>query len=211
MQAKTIFSDPVPLPDGPLLTRWLFEEPITPVVLLGLAAIVVASVLWRGAKFKAAGLSLLALGGLAGVVLLVANLVETERERMVVRAASLVRSVAAADGNAVDAALADAVAIEVLGSRSSRGKAAILAEIRSDVAGRYNAKAPEVGRVTASMDGDNSCRTRIKVAFSSLGGESGTVNTTWLLHWRRDGSGAWKVWTIEAEQIGLLPQGSVRW
>jgi hypothetical protein len=154
---------------------------------------------------------------MAGGVVLTARLVQTEREGMSVRAVGLVDAVARGDAEGVGALLAGPVALEVLGTRSGRTRVDILREVGGDVAGRYGARSPRVVEASAVIDGPYAARTRLVVRFEGLGGNAGAlggggaVSTTWLLHWQRDTGGVWQVWTIKAERIGLLPQGSVRW
>jgi len=217
MQTQTIFIDPVPLPSPSVLERWLFESPGVPAVVIGVLGVVAAVVLWRAGRGKVAGLVVLVSVAMAGGVVLTARLVQTEREGMIVRAVGLVDAVARGDAEGVGALLAGPVALEVLGTRSGRTRVDILREVGGDVAGRYGARSPRVVEASAVIDGPYAARTRLVVRFEGLGGNAGAlggggaVSTTWLLHWQRDTGGVWQVWTIKAERIGLLPQGSVRW
>lgn len=214
MQQQTIFSDPPSLPSPPALEHWLYEQPWVSAVLLGLVGVVACVVLFKAEKRRWAWLVLLIGIGLATANVLVAQFVETPREKLSRFTVQLIESVKRGDAITVDTMLADAVVLDLLGSRSGRKKADIVREVANGAAKRYGADTATIGRVSATMDGSFSGRTQAKVAVDLARGEgfdAGGLGTTWLLEWRADAAGNWRVWTIDAQQIGLFPQGSLRW
>ncbi len=94
-------TDPSPPADPSLFSRWLFEDPTTPVIVLGLFAVALLLHAWlrRG---KAALYAGLAFAGVALALVLTAMLVETGRERFTALTLQLVEAAGRGDAQTVE-------------------------------------------------------------------------------------------------------------
>ncbi|MCU0688305.1 MAG: hypothetical protein MUE97_00970 [Phycisphaerales bacterium] len=214
---RTIFSDPPSLPSPPWLEHALYESPWVLAIGIAVAGVVAWWFLHQARRRKAgaaAGLIGLAAGG--GVIAL-ATSVTTDREAMVARSISLIDAVRTADSATLNTLLSDSVALDLLGTRSGRRKAEIVRAVSEGggVAARYGADQATIVPLGAVMDNPSTARVqmRVNVPHPRGGAEQlgSNIRTTWLVIWRKTAQNTWQVSTIEAQEIGLLPQGAARW
>jgi hypothetical protein len=194
-----------------MLERYLLETPWPAMGVLVVLGFVVAYVMWHR-KPKVAMASVVGGVLLAGGVYLLAHSVVTTREALQARTQTLINAILAGDEAAAEPLLRDDLTVTLLGSPTNLGKPAVLEQIKGDVAGRYGATNSRIASVRAAMDGNTSARTQADIRVESRI-TSGTLPTVWMFHWQQstiDGEQIWRVRQLEAQQIGLMPQGSVR-
>jgi hypothetical protein len=177
-------------------------------VVLGL----VVAYLLRHTRPKGAVIAAFAGLLLAGGVYGLAAAVTTPREFLQARTEQLIRAIIAADAATAEPMLRDDLTITLLGSTTNFTKSSVLEQIKGDVAGRYGAKGSTIASIGAVMDGSGSARTQADLRVESRFA-SGRLPTVWMFHWQQTttaGQSVWRLRQLEAQQIGLMPQGSVR-
>ncbi|MDX2016295.1 MAG: hypothetical protein SFY95_01490 [Planctomycetota bacterium] len=186
-----LIPDPAPLPTGPLWERWLLESPWPTAGLLVLAGLVAFALLNRAGRAGAAiasALTALALG--AGVIVL-ANIVTTEREALRARSFSIVAAVAARDQALVGTLLAPNARLTKW-PLALTGRDAIVERVGSVPAIHEWA----LLEAQASLDGPAVGRTQIKLRITP--DQTRAPNLSWWrLDWQRDAQGQWVVIQIE--------------
>lgn len=95
------------VPEPPVWSVWLLEQPLWPATALGVVGVVVAWVLLGRGKSGPAGITALAGLVLGGGVFALGSAITTDRERLVKATAALVDAVARADGPSTRAMLDD--------------------------------------------------------------------------------------------------------
>jgi len=128
---------PTPLHEPSLLLRWLFEEPLVPMIVAGVLALIVSQWLWRAGRLRAFAAALAAgLVVLAGLWLL-ASSVTTPRERVIQSTRLLARGTTAADGPAIDRLLADRCTLDNARGTLNLNKVAILLRVQATIGGPF--------------------------------------------------------------------------
>ena len=178
-------------PPPPLLTHYLLESPWLVCVTLLTVAAALALIGWRGGQRRPMIASAIA-ACLAGVLFLVAMLVQTDRERMAQRARAM-----------VDAA-ASPVNLELFGETLSedatffgRDRDAILGMLQRS-AHRWQVSQAYITRLEVHQDDATRGQTYLSIITrlnTSFGG--GSAQTRWLLHWRKEPDGVWRIRRIE--------------
>lgn len=208
---NTIFTQlqnaaPEPLPESGGLAHSLFEDPWLPAI--GIAILGLALLYTLRSRGKPRAGLLVGLGGLviaAGIVIL-ASAVETDRERLLIETRRLVEAGFRADAPTTDALLAGDVSLTILTRDSKRAKAYLVEQIRSDIAKRAGVDGYDIRGVRATVDGPRTGRSQISVTAKGVH----PTPTVWMLTWRQDSAtGQWRVWKIEAQQIGFMGPGSL--
>ena len=178
-------------PPPPFFTHAFFENPwLLCIGLLTLAA-AMALIGYRQARRgpMIAGAAALVL---AGIVLLVALMVTTDRERMVQRTRSLVKAaIVPVDLGEFREILSRDV--ELFG----RGYEQIIDTLDRSTH-RWRVRQAYITRLKVHQSDENRGQTYLSVVTrldTSIGG--GSAQTRWLLHWRKEADGAWRITRIE--------------
>jgi hypothetical protein len=196
------------LPDPPFLSHALFENPIPPVILsiaLGLAAYAIATRLnRRRLGVLAAGVGL----ALGAVVVLIATLVETKRERVQAQTRSLVAAVAKADTTALDRMLAADARLFVTGFQAGWTKDQILAWIEKYLGpgSVYAVADHRTGEIQAEIGPSGRvARTRATVAITPT--EGGPSRFICMVQWQETTPGQWTA--IEIDPLWVQGYGVI--
>ena len=201
-------TDPTSILASGLLTRYVLENPWPLVILLLIAAVVSAYIAVQRDNSKLLGIPL-ALGAVAGLVLLIASLATTPAEQAMAATREFVR--AAEDGRSDDmiSMLRENATLHI-GRTENAGQPLeeLERELRmldgvhrivSNRITRLEAQATEPDTVVVELG----CYTETESSF-------GTVPSAWLVEWRKEPNGTWMVRRITAAKIaGRVPTGSV--
>lgn len=193
------------LPPAPLLERFLFEQPLLPVVVLGLLA-VIAVIAFASRNQRQRGVlvaGVLAL--LAGGVYLVSTLVTTEREELLERTEVLIGAAASVDSVVLRDILTENASLRTTGAiervlASIEGRTEIINRASQSLEGRYQVTEWEIVDRQATIDGPSVGRTLVRVGVD-VDGFSRTHYSWWRLHWERGPDGQWRCFEIEPRWI----------
>ena len=182
------------LPAPPFLEHWFLEAPLVPGILLVVLGAVVARVLYRQERGRAAVIAfcILTVAGIATIV--VGNLVETERETLLRRTREFIRTILDSDETAARDYLAESVVVTSAGrveDRMGLGREWMLAMVDGVVAYVQITDSTFTMR-GASIDGVGLARTRFTARVQSAR-YPGPHPTTWEVSWRRDADGIWRI------------------
>ncbi len=201
-----------PLPSAPLLERFLFEQPLIPVVVLAILAIVAAIAFASRGQRRRGLLIAVVLAAVAAGVYTAASVVTTERERMLERTAALIAATATVDTASLNRLLTEDASLRASGDieralGSIEGLAEIMDQAEYRLQGRYRITDWEIHDRQATLDGPNVGRTlvRVGVDVESFGR---THYSWWRLHWERTPDGQWRCFEIEPRWIQFV--GSAR-
>lgn len=211
---SSILSTPDPLPSPPFLTHYLFESPWLLGVGLGATGLVASLFLSRNGRARLAGICGF-IGLLAGaLIFMLSSLVITERERLIETSNRFIRAAIDGQKDPVAAGLRSDVTLTLLGRSSRLGKDDLVRLVARDIVATYQAKDSRIGKTSAVIDSPTVARTQTPIhVVTKL--DTGSTRTTWLLTWVRESAevggdmGGWRVRSIEAQEIGFMPQGSV--
>lgn len=194
--------DPAPLPGPSTLSHVLLESPLSPTIVLVAIALVAYVVLNARARFKqglaVAGACVLA----AGALWVLAAVVTTDHERLNRAATDLVDAVAAADVDAVDAALAPEAQLMDVPTLNALDKRAILAAVESQLGAGAPFEVTEhaILEVQTALDGPRAGRVQVKVRVQTRG--MGIPNISWWgLGLIRGEDGQWRTVSVRALAI----------
>ena len=201
-----------PLPSAPLLERFLFEQPLLPVIVLVLLA-VVAVVAFAGRNQRTRGLILAGvLLALAGAVYLAASLVTTTRETLLERTQALIGATAEARTQTLRTLLTGDATLNTSGDiRRVLPPVEDVGELLDQV-DRYLGNRPAsqftiTGWATrdqqATVDGRNVARTLVRVGVDTYS-FSRTHYSWWRLHWTLDDDDQWRCFEIEPRWIQFV-------
>lgn len=194
-----------PLPPVPLLERFLLEQPLLPVIVLALLA-VIALVAFFSRNQRRRGLLVAGvLIAIAGGVYATASLVTTERERLHARTTELIGAAAKADTAALQDLLTEDASLRVTGELSRvvqpvDGREAILDAATYRLRDRYTIDDWSIRDSQATIDGPNVGRTLIRVAVDTSS-FSRTHYSWWRLHWEQGPDGLWRCFEIEPRWV----------
>lgn len=189
---------PPPLPTTTGLAHYTLESPWA----LALVLVVAAGLCWmfvvpmsrgRAGRIGAAVLALLGIG-----VVVLANLVDTPREKVQHAVVGLVDAIATGDTRRADALLTPAAAIYDFEGSSPIDKASILERVSTDFGhgGKYELADRAVLEAQIAVDSAASAKTQIKVRVSSKDW-GGPYISWWRMDLSRDGDGPWRVSGIQ--------------
>lgn len=182
-----------PLPKPPPLERYLFEQPLPSMILLGVVALVAVVVFQRRAQLRT---GLIVAGGcllLAGGAYALSRAVVTEREVLQRESLRLVRAVAEADTKYLERILHPEV--DLVANRQFWGNLG-----RHGIISRVNAllRNAELRAAVldnqAVLDGPNVGRTQLRVRVQD---PNYMDLAWWRVDWRREPGGFWRVVRIE--------------
>lgn len=201
-----------PLPSPPLLERFLFEQPLLPVIVLAVLAIVAAIAFARLGQRRRGVLVTSVLAVLAGAVFATAALITTERERLLERTEELIGATAAVDTTALERMLSDDARLQTSGDiervqASIDGQGEIIDQAQSRLRTRFQINEWQILDRQATIDGPNVGRTLVRVGVDS-DSFSRTHYSWWRLHWELDADGQWRCFEIEPRWIQFV--GSAR-
>lgn len=191
-----------PLPAPPLAARLLLESPWPLVIVLAAAAVVGFAVLRQLGKMReAVAVGAVGLGLACGVAMLGSSVV-TARERLLLESRRLVGLVSRGETRGVGDLLASDVQATVLGAANTFDRDAILRRVEQDLApgARFAVKNPAMLNASASIDGPTTGRTLFRLRVTVVAHEVPSFSW-WMLHWRSEPSGQWKVTGIDVLEI----------
>jgi len=193
------------LPPAPLLERFLFEQPLLPLAVLGLLA-VIAGIAFASRNQRRRGVLVAGvLVALAGGVYLMSTLVTTEREELLARTEVLIGATARVDSTVLRDILTENASLRTTGDiervlASIEGRAEILSRAHQNLQGRYQVTQWAIVDRQATIDGPNVGRTLVRVGVD-VEGFSRTHYSWWRLHWERGPDGQWRCFEIEPRWI----------
>lgn len=196
------------LPPSPLLERFLFEQPLLPVIVLGLlAAVALVAFSRRGQKKRGIAVAGV-LAAVAGAVYLAATMVTTTRETLLERTRELIGATARADTGAVRALLTDDASLHTSGDIRRvlppiDDVVALLDGVDQYLGREYRLSSWEILDQQATVDGPNVARTLVRVGVD---GDvfSRTHYSWWRLHWTLGADGQWRCFEIEPRWIQFV-------
>lgn len=201
---------PPSLPSPPFFSRYLFEEPLAPAIVFLIASVIVFFLFnTRGEVKKAIGLS--SLGAvLAVAVFLLAEFVQTDREKIIAATTPLVSATAAADTSRLSPMLHDQVrltndlnlAADELPHGEDWDKARILAQVDSYLGRRWKLKEAAILEVQGVIDRPGRGRTQVRIRTTPEV-LSIPLISWWRLDWQEDPDGRWRVIGIQPLDLGL--------
>lgn len=198
---------PPPLKSAPIWETYVLEQPWPLVAILVVVAIVLF-VKGRG-KARKVGPPIAILAAIA--VALAGSFVTTARETMIASARALVAAVVAADASTLDAQLDPDALLFSFRHKAGVPKFAIIDEVvdRFRSGGEYSIKEHGILNIDASQDGQRVGRVQLKlrVVSAQLGVP---VFSWWLLDYRRDSSGQWRVLRMEPQSISGVPEARAK-
>ncbi|MEQ8845622.1 MAG: hypothetical protein RIB58_12285 [Phycisphaerales bacterium] len=190
-----------PLPPAPLLERFLFEQPLLPVVVLGLLAGIAVFAFARSGK-RGRGLAVgLVLALCAAGIYAAAAMVTTTRETLLQRSEALIAATAGADTRALAGLLTDDARLNADGDirrvvPPTDDVQDILGRVESTLNGRFRVLSWSIPDRQATVDGPNVGRTLLRVAVD-VEGAGRTHYSWWQLHWAQGPEGTWRCFEIE--------------
>lgn len=192
-----------PLESPPAWEEYLLVSPWA----LGIVLVVLGLVAWwvLGSQGKAkAGRLAGGIGVLLGVgVIVLGTLVEVPREVFMRRTREFIAAAARADADGptgVGALVASDMQVRGLGRTQAFTRERLMEVIRKDMKGRFAVKEHRIGMLRSIMDSDTTGRTQVEVSVTP---EAYPLPMTswWILRWRLEKDGVWRVTAVEAEAI----------
>jgi hypothetical protein len=194
------------LPDPPFLAYYLLENPWPPVTALAIGAAIAVVVLGRQGKQRQGTRAAAAALGLAGILLVLAYSVTTDREVLRRATRNLVDLTAAADTTGLRDQMTDQVRVGAFGGQipGLHGRDDVLTAVRRYLGDQYPLESHQIGFVQAVMDGPNIARTQVRVWVNLKKDQQmyGAATGMWFrIEWRRDGNSPWRASVITIMQI----------
>jgi hypothetical protein len=187
-----------PLPASPLIERVLLENPWPSAVVCVLVGVVVFMMLNSRRKARL-GLAIGALVfGLGVVAVVLAGLIETDREAIKRSSRALVAAVASVDVAALERLLDEDMELRVTGVSRGAGKEQTIAAVQRYLGSMYSVREHRVLDLQSTLDGPRLGRTQVRVRVETDGG---MLPSWWRLDWLRANDGSWTVRRIEAMWI----------
>lgn len=198
---------PLPLKESGGVSKWVLEQPLPLSAILLLAGVALWYMLRGQGKEKDA----LRVGALmvvlAALVFAAGTFIETEPEKLKARARELVAAVAKADSTRVGPMLADNAVAQPWGLSRS----VTLSKMESHLGRSITIKEHKIHTLRAAVDGAATGRTQLRVHVVADGAlYAGPIGSWWMLRWRKDPGGEWKVVEIEMQQLDGVDVGSIR-
>lgn len=192
---------PQPLPSGPLWETYILEQPWP----LAIALVVIAAVVLFKGRGKARAI-VPAVAILAAMAAVAAGLlVTTARESIRKSTRAMVAAVVSGDSTTLDAELDESAKLFSFQHNDGLDKWALLDEVgrRFRPGAEYAVKDWSIEALEASRDGERVGRSQVKVrAVSAAAGVP--VFSWWLLDYRMDASGRWRVIRMEPQSISFV-------
>lgn len=189
------------LPPAPLLERFLFEQPLLPIAVLVLLALI-AAIAFAGRNQRRRGLIVAGvLVAVAAGVYLASMLVTTERETLLERTEVAIGSVALLDVGTMREVLTEDLYLRTAGAiarlqPSVEGRTEIIDLAERRLKGSYHVTDWKILDRQATIDGPNLGRTLVRVGVDA-DGISRTHYSWWRLHWERGPDGVWRCFELE--------------
>jgi hypothetical protein len=198
---------PMPINGPPVLEGLLFESPWGPAAVLVLAGVAAFWAFNRAGRVRL-GVMVVAVAAAAAVGIVgIASMVTTDREVVGARTRELVAAVARGDAPGAAEYLAPTLSVRLVGVTTNWGKEEVLQRIERELNGVYRLKDREA-RVRTLRAGDeppSSIRTQVRVSVTPEMYALPT-ETWWLLMWRKQPDGLWRVMELDVQQIeGVKP------
>jgi len=199
---------PAPLPEVGWLESVTLESPWPGVALLGLMVVGAIFVLNRAGQLRlglmVGGVLLLLAGGLVAS----AHWVFTDREAVRARTREVVAALARGDAAAAERDLLASVSLTLPGNRTGLSKADIVSRVDRYMNGAYalKDKLANITTLRAVVDGPGIARTQTRVTAEHAA-TGYPAATWWLIGWRRGDDGAWRVSSMELQQLEGAPSG----
>lgn len=199
-----------PLPSPPFFSRYLFEEPLLPAIVLLIASVIVFFIFnSKGAVKRAIGFS--SLGAvLAMGVFLLAEFIQTDREKIIDATTPLVSATAAADTARLSPMLHEQVrltndlnlAADELPHGEDWDKARLLNQVSSYLGQRWRIKEAAILEVHGVIDRPGRGRTQVRIRTTPELMEI-PLTSWWRIDWQEDPDGRWRVIGIQPLDLGL--------
>lgn len=196
------------LPPPPLLERFLFEQPLLPIAVLVLLAII-AVVAFASRNQRRRGLLVAGvLVAVAAGVYLASMLVTTERETLLGRTEVAIGATAQVEVDAMSEILTEDAYLRTTGAIARvqppvEGRTEIIDLAARRLQSRYRVSQWEILDRQATIDGPNLGRTLVRVGVD-VDGFSRTHYSWWRLHWERGPDGVWRCFELEPLWIQLV-------
>ncbi|UYV13969.1 MAG: hypothetical protein NCW75_06680 [Phycisphaera sp.] len=196
------------LPPPPLLERFLFEQPLLPIAVLVLLAII-AVVAFASRNQRRRGLIVAGvLVAVATGVYLASMLVTTERETLLERTEVAIGATAQVEVDAMSEILTEDAYLRTAGAIARvqlpvEGRTEIIDLAARRLQSRYRVGQWEILDRQATIDGPNLGRTLVRVGVD-VDGFSRTHYSWWRLHWERGPDGVWRCFELEPLWIQLV-------
>jgi len=197
-----------PLPPTPVFERFLFEQPLLPVIALVLLAIVaLVAFSGRGQRRRGlvvAGVLLVA----AGAIYATASIVTTTREVLLQQTERLIAATATADTQTLSTLLSGDASLETSGAiarvlPSVESVPELLDGVDRYMGRQYTLSGWEILDRQATVDGPNVGRTLVRVGVDG-DAFSRTHYSWWRLHWTVGPDGVWRCFEIEPRWIQFV-------
>lgn len=198
------------LQPAPIWQDLLFHSPL-PLVVVLLAVAGVLRVLAsrrRNPKFNYGAMTavLVAVG-----VFLLAHFVETDHERLAARTRQLIQATAPLDAAALDELLAQGVVLTGPGGQAWLREDQIRGELERTIQ-RFPIKEQAIRSLGAEVTSANRGLTLVALATTMQESLYGApIRSLWLLHWRRDADGPWRVAEIQWLEFQHQPPSEGLW
>ncbi|MBX9735989.1 MAG: hypothetical protein K2X32_03605 [Phycisphaerales bacterium] len=194
-------ASPAPLDAPSQLEEYLLVWPWPLAAILIASGLVGFFLLNRMGKPARVSVGVLALGvGLGIAVIVLASRVTTAREAVMSRTREFIAAAATADRAAADPLLAPDLELRGLGSGRIIDRARLLTIIDSDMKTRWVVKEHSIGTLRSIIDGPNTARSQVEVHVTPEQFPM-SMSSWWLLRWRMDPNGTWRIMSIEPQQI----------
>jgi ketosteroid isomerase-like protein len=205
--APVLAEIPDALRETGVLRIWVLERPLPLTIAVAAAGALAWFILRSRGKPREANAAGRILVALAGLVFAAGAAVRTEQETLKARVREVVAAVAKADSTAVAGFLTDDAYVVPFGFQRD----AIITKMESTLGRAITIKEHRVRSIRAVLDSPASARTQFRVHVVADGAlYAGPVGSWWMLRWRKDPSGQWKVAEIEMQQLDGADVQSLR-
>lgn len=192
----SVFAEPPPLPGHPTFSWLLFESPWW---VAGLAAVLLLafSLGLRSRGLSGAFVITLAIAPVVGVGLMaLSGFVVTPRERLALSSSKFLEVVSLGDAEGAGAFLATDLVVDLEGTGRALGEdRATVLEIIPTLKDQAAIEARRVRSV--ALDGAGAGRAQVFIRTGGGGSGFGPSLSWWLLSWREDADGEWRIHLIE--------------
>lgn len=187
----------------------VFVSPWTPAVVIAALGIVAAVVML---KFGQSQRRAILMGG-AGLALgfacvLTASLVTITREKLADQTRRLIDAAASGDAEAAGAMLSSDAKLSGLWRSGTVDRTRVLRMVGEELKGRFALRDWSVGTLRSVMDSETVARTQVHVTATAKDYAVPT-GSWWILSWRRERDGAWRVYSIQCQHVDGIGKGGL--